>query len=275
MKKYLPKIIGFGINVIGIASKGFAAHLAIKLFGTPLKGRFSEDEQAFLKEAKHDTFMCRGFDIQTYKWQGKKDTIILAHGWESNTYRWRDLIHTLTALDFTVIALDGPAHGNSSGKQFNALDYSACLAEVARSHKANMIIGHSVGGMATVFSIYFHKVSDLKKIVLLGAPSNFLGILERYGQLMGYSRRVMKAVAIKIEKEFKHPPEYFNAFEFSKAISAEGLIIHDKKDPIIPFSDALDYKSQMKHATLIETKGFGHGLKNKAVYEHITKFLMA
>ncbi|GAA4280888.1 alpha/beta fold hydrolase [Gaetbulibacter aestuarii] len=275
MKPYLPKIIGFIINVIGIFSKSLAARLAIKLFGTPLKGRFSEDEQAFLKEAKYDTFDCRGFDIQTYKWQGTGDTVILAHGWESNTYRWRDLIHALTALDFTVISLDGPAHGNSSGKRFNTLDYSACLAEVAKKHKADSIIGHSVGGMATVFSISFHKVSGLKKIVLLGAPSNFTGILKRYGQMMDYSSRVMKAITTNIEKEFKHPPEFFNAFEFSKDISAEGLIIHDQKDPIIPFSDANDYKTHMLNAKLIETKGLGHGLKSEAVYKHITEFLMA
>lgn len=275
MKQYLPKIIGFFINVVGIFSKRLAAKLALKLFGTPLKGRFSEDEQAFLKEAKHDTFTCLGFNIQTYKWQGSRDTIILAHGWESNTYRWHDLIHTLTALDYTVISLDGPAHGNSSGKRFNTLDYSTCLAEVAKSQKADIIIGHSVGGMATVFSIYFHKVSGLKKIVLLGAPSNFSDILKRYGELMSYTGRVMKAIANQITKEIKHPPEYFKAYEFSQDISAEGLIIHDKKDPVIPFEDAIDYNKHMPNSKLIETNGLGHGLKNEVVYNHITEFLMA
>ncbi|MFH4967106.1 alpha/beta hydrolase [Gaetbulibacter sp. M240] len=275
MEKHLPKIIGFFINVIEVFSRSYAAKLAIKLFGTPRKGRLSEDEQAFLKEAKHDTFLCLDFEIQTYKWQGKKDTIILAHGWESNTYRWKDLIHTLTASDFTVISLDGPAHGNSSGKRFNTLDYSACLAEVAKNNKADVIIGHSVGGMATIFSISFHKVSNLKKIVLLGAPSNFSGVLNRYGDFMGYNKRVMNAIEAQIEKEFNHHPNYFNTSEFSKDISAEGLVIHDKKDPIIPFRDALDYKDHFPNATLIETKGYGHGLKSDEVYKHITKFLMA
>ena len=53
----------------------------------------------------------------TYRWLGKKETILLAHGWESNSFRWKDLIVKLdTALDYNVIALDAPAHGRSSGE---------------------------------------------------------------------------------------------------------------------------------------------------------------
>ena len=74
-------------------------------------------------------------------------------------------------------------------------------------------------------------------------------------------------------KHYNHLPEYFSAANFSKEITAKGLIIHDKKDRIIPFKDALKYKENYKNSELISTRGLGHGLKSEQVYTHILEFL--
>ena len=76
-------------------------------------------------------------------------------------------------------------------------------------------------------------------------------------------------------KHFNHLPEYFSAANFSKDIKAKGLIIHDKKDRIIPYKDALNYKSNYINSEFIVTKGFGHGLKSDVVYNFILDFLKA
>ena len=52
-----------------------------------------------------------------------------------------------------------------------------------------------------------------------------------------------------------------------------GLIFHDKKDPIIPYKDALEIDSQFKNGQLISTDGFGHSLKGDFITEEIIKFL--
>ena len=54
-----------------------------------------------------------------------------------------------------------------------------------------------------------------------------------------------------------------------------GLIIHDKKDRIIPYKDGLKFKQNYHNAKFISTKGFGHGLKSDVVYNHILEFLNA
>jgi pimeloyl-ACP methyl ester carboxylesterase len=41
----------------------------------------------------------------------------LVHGWESNASRWENLLPYLKKSGSTI-AIDGPAHGLSSGKEF-------------------------------------------------------------------------------------------------------------------------------------------------------------
>ncbi|OEK08026.1 alpha/beta hydrolase [Flavivirga aquatica] len=275
MKKYLPKIIGFIINLISCFSSQYAAKLAIQLFSTPKKGRLNNSETLYLESSIQEEIIHESISIKTYRWNGKKDTILLAHGWESNSYRWKDLIELLIQLDHTVIALDAPGHGGSGSKYFNALLYSDCIHAVAKKFDVSTIIGHSVGGMSIVFSQHKYKSPSIKKLILLGAPADFLGVLKSYEQMMGYSKKVSNAITQYVLKHYNHLPEYFSASEFSKSIKAKGLIIHDKKDRIIPYKDGLKFKQNYTNSEFVATKGFGHGLKSDIVYQHILEFINA
>jgi len=273
MKKYIPKIIGSSINTVGVVSPRYAAHLSMTLFSSPRKGKTNEKQELFLKGAKQDELIHNNISIKTYQWPGKNDTILLAHGWESNSYRWRNLIEILKAEDYNVIALDAPAHGNSGGKLFNALIYSECIHAVAKKFNTSTIIGHSVGGMATAFGNYYLPLESTKKLILLGAPADFNGVFSRYINMMGYNNRVSKAMDNYVLKRFNHLPNHFDASRFTKDFKAKGLIIHDKKDRIIPYKDGLKYKHSYTNAQFISTTGYGHGLKSDLVYNHILDFL--
>lgn len=273
MDRYIPKIIGFFINFTSVFSSKYAAQIAITLFSSPFKGKTKPHEAKYLSKAIQKPLTYKDLTIQTYHWQGHKDTVLLAHGWESNSYRWKDLISILKQANYNIVALDAPAHGSSSGKLFNAIIYSECINAVAKKFKATIIIGHSFGGMAAVFSQYNRPQKHLNKMVLLGAPSNFTGIFSRYSKLMSYNSRVNNAMNLHILKYFNQLPNYFSASNFSRNFTAKGLIIHDKKDKIIPFQDGLDYKECYTHSKFISTTGLGHGLKSDTIYNHILEFL--
>ncbi len=275
MNKYIPKIIGAFINFIGFFSSKYAAHLSVTLFSSPKKGKTKSNEAGYLKEAIQEDVLCNDLLIKTYRWSGNKETVLLAHGWESNSYRWKDLISILTKLDYNIIALDAPAHGGSLGKRFDAILYSECIYVVAKKFNTSTIIGHSVGGMATVYSQYNYQMQFIKKLVLLGAPSNFEGVFQRYIDMMGYNKKVSKAMDNYILKKFNYLPEYFSMANFSKNFTAKGLLIHDEKDKIIPFQDGLDYKANYSNSKFISTTGLGHGLKSEIIYNHIISFLDA
>ena len=232
-----------------------------------------ELESDFLQTAFIEDVSCDNISIRTYRWRGKKQTILLAHGWESNSFRWKTLIEKLNALDYNVIALDAPAHGNSSGKVFNAILYSECINIVVKKFDANIIIGHSVGGMATAFFHSKYQLPSVNKLILLGAPSNFVGVFGRYVDMMGYNKRVSEAMNALVLERFENVPEHFNAARFLENTSIDGLIIHDELDRIIPYNDAEDFNNYYKKSKLISTKGFGHGLRSEEVNNHIIDFL--
>ena len=260
---------------MSLFSSSYAAKFAVKMFSSPRKGGLDEEESDYLDTAFKEEVIYQDISLMTYRWEGNKKTILLAHGWESNSFRWKDLIELLKLEKYNVIAIDAPAHGNSGSKIFNALLYAECIHVVTKKFKVDAIIGHSVGGTASAISLNNYNLSSVKKLVSLGAPSNFVGSVNSYIGMMGYNKNVSKAINQYYLKHFGYLIEYFTAANFSKNILAKGLIIHDKKDRIISYKDALDIKKHYKNAELIKTIGFGHGLKSDKVYNHILEFLNA
>ncbi|GAB1857064.1 alpha/beta fold hydrolase [Flavobacteriaceae bacterium MHTCC 0001] len=273
MEKYLPKIIGGFINFISYIAPNYAGKQAISLFSKPRKGKLTTAESEYLDTAIQKEITCKDIDIKTYHWKGDNKTILLAHGWESNAFRWKGFLNYFESYDYNVIALDAPAHGGTSGKEFNAILYSECIAETVKYFKPEIIIGHSVGGMATVFALKNHKLPSINRIVLLGAPDTFENILVNYETIMGYNKRVKASIRTFVLKRFGYATHHFATSQFIEHLDVKGLIIHDKRDRIIPFSDATEIHKQFKNATLISTQGYGHGLKSGEVYQHISHFL--
>ena len=148
MKKLLaqliPKIYGKYFNLLAVFSKKGAAVKAFDVFCVVRKGRIQPLQMDYLQQAKHSVEAINGHDIQTYKWSGNKDTVLLLHGWESNTFRWRNLVAKLQAADFNVIAFDGPGHGYSSGTKMHVPMYAGCAQYIIDKHQPKAVIGHSV-----------------------------------------------------------------------------------------------------------------------------------
>ncbi len=269
----IVKTIGAILNLISYISPSYAAKKALNLFATPRKGRVTDAEIPFLDTAFKKEVTYQDLEIMTYRWPGKNKTVLLAHGWESNSSRWSFLVKQLKPFDYNIVAIDAPAHGNSCGNQFNAILYSECINVVVNTFKPKIIIGHSVGGMASVFFQNKYQFTGLEKLILLGAPAHFEGVFKRYADMLGYNSKIREGLDKLVLKRFNQLPSYFSAARFSETISTKGLIIHDKHDKIIPFEDALLYQKHYANAELIETKGLGHGLKGEKITKIIIQFI--
>ncbi len=273
MNSLLPKIIGAILNSIGIFNSKLASRLALLVFSKPRKGKLTTNAHLFLDTAIKLTMYYLDFNIQIYQWKGPRETILLVHGWESNSSRWRNKIEKLRKEGYNIIAIDAPAHGGSGSDSFDAILYSEFINVVSQKFKPTIFIGHSVGAMSIIFFIHKKNYSDANKIVLLGTPSTFAAIIERYKKIMGFSNKIDKGIDRYIKLTFGHPPSYYSAANFIKNINCRGLIFHDKRDPVIPYDDALEIDLQFKNAKLISTEGLGHSLKGKYIYDEIIKFL--
>jgi len=273
MSSFVVKSIGRALNVTSLISSKYASKKALNLFASPRKGRYNDTQKQLLTSAYYKELTYNNLKIATYHFKGKNKTILLAHGWESNASRWSYLLDDLLKEEYNVILLDGPAHGNSEGKQFNAILYSEFINVVTEVYKPEVLIGHSVGGMASVFCMYNHHIDFVKKIVLLGAPAHFTGVFKRYKAMMGYNHRISDGLDRIVLERFGKPTDYFSAANFTIDIEANGLIIHDKKDKIIPYEDALLFANRYKNSELITTTGFGHSLRDKSITTSIINFI--
>jgi pimeloyl-ACP methyl ester carboxylesterase len=274
MKNLIAKLIGGYYNIISYWSKKQAVDKALYLFTRPRNGRkFNEEQREFLDSAFQEELKYSNHAIMTYRWLGSKSTILLAHGWESNACRWKNLVLELKKKGHNIIALDAPAHGLSGSRFFNAVLYSEFINIVAARFQPEIIIGHSVGGMSTVFCHNKYQLKSINKIVLLGTPSEFTDVLKRYTDMLGYNHRITEQLNLTIIERFGDIPENFSTSKHLESIESKGLIIHDEDDQIIPYQDALLIKKSFKNSTLISTKGLGHSLNDEIVAKHIYKFI--
>lgn len=273
INKAVPKLYGFYFNIMSAFSKQKAGALALKVFSVPRAGKILPFQQEFLDTARKQQLIVEEGFIQLYHWKGTGKTVFLAHGWESNAWRWKFLIEPLLALDYNIIAIDAPAHGASSGAEFTAVKYSREITKVLDMYQPEIMIAHSVGGMATVYQESQHPHSCIEKLILLGSPDRFDTIMNNYQKLVGFNDRVYKAMDDRIFEIYGFHINEFNSADFVGGIDAQTLIIHNEQDPIVTFKSMKSIASGFKNVTTYSSKTGGHSLHTPEVVEKILEFL--
>lgn len=227
----------------------------------------------FLAEAEKEIFDKDGQAIQTYIWRGNEKIIFLLHGWESNTARWKKLIPHLLETGHTIIAIDAPAHGLSEGKEFNVIRYAASINIVAKKYSPNYIIGHSIGGKASLYYQATYNNPTVEKMVLLGAPSDYAIIFKNYVGLLRLSSRMEQLIHQHYWDRFQIKVTEFSAQYYAQSITAKGLLLHDLDDKVVLHDESQKINHYWKASVLETTQGLGHSLQNKIVYKKIVDFL--
>lgn len=273
IKKALPKIVGKAINIQSVYNPKKAALRAFLIFCKPRLGRIQPEQVLFLDSGKSSRLQKEQLDVQGYKWSGKGKTVLLVHGWESNTHRWFKLIEDLKNQDYTIVAIDAPGHGYSSGKILNVPKYAAAIDLAVQEYNPEIIIGHSIGGLATIFYNYTYKPENIQKFVLLGSASELSEIMVDYQRILGLNEKVMRHLEALVVEKFGFTFKEFSGAAFAKAIKSPTLIIHDKYDKITPVRASQNIHNNIKDSTYIETEGFGHSLYQDAVREKILEFI--
>ncbi|GAA4108248.1 alpha/beta fold hydrolase [Aquimarina addita] len=273
LKKYAPLIKGKQLLFLFLLAPKKALKKAFILFCTPRAGKVLPDQAYFLEEAEDEVVIFNNLEIQTYRWAGNGPTILLVHGWDSNTHRWKTLIEKLHQLDFTIIAFDAPAHGYSSGKTLHVPLYTECVQKIVALYRPNHIIGHSAGGMATIFHQFSYPDSEIEKVIILASPTKLASIMNGYQKTLKLSDKFIQALNQYFKDQFGFYFEEFSMAEFAKNIEKPGLIIHDKYDDIAPYDEAVEIAKNWKNVQFKTTENFGHSLFFDEVDDMIINFL--
>lgn len=270
----LTKSIGVYINLMSFVALDKATQMAHGYFSTPRKGKFTTDSiPKTLQEAHLETIQYNEDSVQTYIWKGNKTIILLIHGWESNSSRWKKMLPILKKSGSTVIAIDGPAQGLSSGKEFTISKYAEFMDIAAKKYQPNYIIGHSMGGQTSLYYQYKYQNPTVQKIVILGAPSDFTIILKNFITLLRLNNKVSRALEIKYTNFVNQPLDQFSSKEFVLKINVKGLLVHDIDDTVVLFDEGQKIARSWKNVQFIETSGLGHKLHDEELYKKIAYFL--
>ena len=277
MKKLLGKVIPLGIgqyyNAYSIINPKKTAEKAFHTFSTVRKGKVRPEQAQFLDGSKLAIEEVAGHKIQSYHWPGNKETVLLVHGWESNTYRWRNLIKKLREADFNIIAFDAPSHGYSSGKHLYVPLYEEVVNYMVKKYNPKHLIGHSMGGMTIIYNQYKNPNDTVEKMVTIGAPSKIQDFLDQYRDLLKLNNKVMKYLDNYILERFGFKIDEFSTAEFARSISKKGLLFHDKLDKITPYNASVMVHKNWNDSRLISTEGLGHSMHQDNVNDQIISFL--
>ncbi len=248
--------------------------IAYSLFSEPREGRLNKTKlPEILQNTQTETFHDNGAYFQTYIWKGNENVILLVHGWESNASRWKNILPFLQKTGSTIIAIDAPAHGLSSGKEFNIPQYAKYIDLVAQKYKPKFLVGHSLGGKTCLYYQSVYQNDELEKIVILGSPSEFKIILNNYINLLSLNTTISKSLEAHYLSHFKLNLEHFSGHLFASKIKTKGFIAHDKDDTIVLFEEGKKIARTWKDAVFLETKGLGHSMHDEELYKKIVSFL--
>lgn len=252
-----------------------AGRIAYYFLTTPRRLPSGEDDD-WLDEAEAGRIDFEGEDIRTYYWPGKGPTVLLLHGWESSTARWKTLVPRLRRAGYAVHAIDAPAHGQSGGKKFSVFLFCEALERYLdqMGNTPDYWIGHSAGGMAAIYYCTDYGGRHCpRRIVAMAVPAYLENFIDKFCAMVGASPRVKDG----IERQFvRHHAIDFATIDFTrfvKSLRIPGLIIHDENDDVAPLAGAEMMLRNWAGAEIVTTRGRGHSLTGSVVPAIILEYL--
>jgi hypothetical protein len=118
-----------------------------------------------------DTYFTNAeLSINCFSWGSGKRKVLLTHGWASKALDFYELIVELLKIeDLEIIAFDAPGNGSSISKFSNLMLYADSVKSIALNYaQPNVLIGHSLGGMANVIAL--QEVGIIPDLLISIAP---------------------------------------------------------------------------------------------------------
>ncbi len=270
----ITKLLGLYINILSYIFPKMATKLAYRFFSEPRDGRLQKEQlPEILKEAQAEMVTHGDHIFQMYTWKGNDTKVLLVHGWESNAARWEELIAHLKRSGSTIIALDAPAHGLSSGTEFNIPRYAEFIDVVVKKFEPNYLVGHSVGGATALYYQSHYPNNSIEKMVVLGAPCDLSTLLNNYAGMLSLNSNAYVLLKKHFVDHFRIKPDEFSGNLFASRIKVKGLLAHDTNDAVVPFREGKKIADAWPDAEFVVTKGLGHSMHDEKLYNRIYDFL--
>lgn len=264
------------IRFLSVISPNTVVKFAYDQLTNPQSKKLRGNELVTLEKAIKEKVDFKGFQIQTYCWEGGIDKVLLIHGWEGQAGNFSDLVELLIKENYTVYAFDGPSHGFSSKGRTSLFEFTELVGVMIKKYDVKKLISHSFGGVATTYSLFVNQDIKINKYALLTTPDKFSERISDVADAAGFTDVVMRKLIEKLESELNIDVQSLNVSRFVKDINVEkSLIIHDRNDKVIPIERSLNVYENWPESEFVEVTETGHFriLRTEGVLKTVIAFL--
>ncbi len=185
------------------------------------------------------------FGLSALRW-GQGPAVLMMHGWEGRPTQFASLIDALVGAGYSVIALDGPAHGRSPGREVHVVLFARAMLEAAAElPPLHAVVGHSMGGASAMLAIQLGLRTNA--LVSIAAPSRLLDVLRGFASVVGMPERARAAFIQEVEYALGIPLKHLDVAHYQMNIP--GLIVHAEDDTFVPVK-----ASQMIHEAWFDSR---------------------
>ncbi len=274
-KTILPKLIGYYLSVTAWVKPSYAGAKALQIFGTPRRGKLRPKDVAYLDTFVHSKVPYLQHEIQLYTKGTGPLHILLLHGWESNSARWKHALDYIEKkIDCTIYMIDAPAHGGSSGKEFNSILYAQYIHTILQQYSIDVLIGHSIGAGSIAYCLSEIAAYPKAKLIIMGSPNTFTEIMNTYIKIIGLGKTAQRAMKKAIVHKYNLKHSDYVVAHYASNIKNETLIIHDINDNVSPIINARHIAEAIPTAQQYITHDYGHSLQSHSVFKRMVSFIM-
>lgn len=207
---------------------------------------------------------------------GEQGPLVLGlHGWRGRPTQFRLLAEALLARGLRTIALDAPGHGRTKGKHATPRILGELLIEAAHiAGPAHAVVGHSFGGAAIGVALALGFAPS--RVVLVSSPTHVSRMPLAYAGEFGLPPRAMPHLARLLDEHAGRPVAELDLVSIGPHCVIPALLVHDRGDAVIPYSDADDLATAWPSLRVMTTEGLGHRdvLADAAVVRAIADFIV-
>lgn len=267
------RLIRAGFAVLGNVAPAAAVRLAIRLFFRPRRHPRPAREQALLASAER---LSLPGGLRGDAWGTGERTVLLVHGWEGRGTQLGAFVTPLVARGFRVVALDGPAHGDSPGTETHGVEYGRALVAVQRAlGPLAGVVAHSFGVAATALALEAGLRAE--RVVLVAGPASVEDLVERFIATVGLPARTTERFREAVAARVGRRPGEVQIATIGPRMTTPALVFHDPEDAEVPFADARVIEACWPGARLRVVHGHGHRriLRADEVVRETAEFLAA
>ncbi len=267
------RIVQRANRTLGAVAPRTIARINQRLFSRPRRFSAREWETAFEQMASRSR-LSSGVSILR---AGEGPVVACIHGWEGRASQFAHFAPGLLAAGYSIIAIDGPAHGQSRGDTSDPYRFADALLEVQAEVGAfRGVIGHSMGGGA--ITIAMAGGLSTASVTMIAAPASLHDVLHRFAHAMHMPTRatahfVERLRQSVLDRGFANR----DLLEYARGFITPLLVIHSRDDREVPFNDAERIAEAWPVAQLSARDGLGHRriLRDADVVAESVSFLAA